>query len=87
MNCVNIRVKKEKLRDSVMRSAGGSGSNSACGLNTRLKNCAGAPEATQTHAASRQHTASGQRVRCEPEHGQRGDNAAHEHALSQGLGV
>ena len=39
MNCVKIRVKNEKLRDSVMRSAGGSGSNRACGLNTRLKNC------------------------------------------------
>jgi len=52
-NCVNIRVKKEKLRDSVMRSAGGSGSNSASGLNTRLKNCGEAQEAATRR--SRQH--------------------------------
>ena len=37
---VKIRVKNEKLRESVKRSAGGSGSNRASGENTRLKNCA-----------------------------------------------
>ena len=35
-----MRVKKPKLRSRLSRSGAGSGSNSADGLNTRLKNCA-----------------------------------------------